>query len=100
MRWPNEDPHCVYILASGKNGTLYVGVTHSLTKRMEEHQAGLVPGFTARYNVKRLVYFEAVDDFDAALAREKAIKKWNRKWKIEMIERDNPGWNDLTNLLD
>lgn len=81
MRWQKYSRYFVYILASGKNGTLYVGVTLNLAKRVEDHKAGAIPGFTAKYNVKQLVYFEIVDNFDAALAREKAIKKWNRAWK-------------------
>ena len=85
----------VYILASEQNGTLYVGVTSDLVKRVWQHRAGETGGFTARYDVKRLVYFEAHKSIDAAIAREKAIKKWRRVWKLELIEADNPNWHDL-----
>ena len=85
----------VYILASQKNGTLYVGMTNDLERRMYEHKSGLVEGFTKRYKVRRLVYFEQTDDVVAAIAREKQIKKWNRKWKIALIEASNPQWREL-----
>ncbi len=85
----------VYILASKRNGTLYVGVTGDLIKRVYEHREGLVPGFTKTHGVHRLVYFERHDDIKAAIIREKQIKKWRRAWKLEMIESDNPDWEDL-----
>jgi putative endonuclease len=86
----------VYILASRRNGTLYVGMTDDLGRRMWEHQQGLLPGFTKKHGVKILVSFEVHESREAAFARERAIKKWNRQWKIRMIEAENSGWNDLT----
>ena len=85
----------VYILASQRNGTLYVGVTNHLVRRVQEHREGLVPGFTRRYRIKSLVYFEVHHDIHAAIAREKRIKRWRRKWKLELIEASNPQWRDL-----
>ena len=85
----------VYILASAPRGTLYVGVTNDLVRRTYEHREGLVEGFTRKYGVKRLVYFEAHDSVIAAIQREKNIKHWSRQWKINLIVRDNPNWNDL-----
>jgi putative endonuclease len=86
---------CVYILASDRNGTLYVGVTSDLIKRVWEHKNDLVPGFTKRYSVHDLVWFELHDSMESTIAREKAIKEWKRKWKLELIERENPEWKDL-----
>ncbi len=88
-------PYYVYIMASRPNGTIYVGVTNDLIRRVYEHRQGQVDGFTARYNVKRLVYFEATEDVTAAIQREKNLKHWKRDWKIALIERDNPDWSDL-----
>jgi putative endonuclease len=85
----------VYILASKKNGTLYLGVTNNLLKRIYEHKNNLVEGFTKKYNVHSLVYYEAYSDIYDAIAREKRIKKWKRCWKIELIEKFNPKWEDL-----
>ena len=85
----------VYILASERNGTLYIGVTNDLMRRVWEHREGLVEGFTRRYAVKRLVYIESFDRIEDAIAREKAMKKWNRLWKLDLIERQNPEWDDL-----
>jgi putative endonuclease len=85
----------VYILASEKNGTLYIGVTSDLARRIYEHKNGLVRGFTKKYHVHKLVYCESYDYIDKAIETEKRMKKWNRKWKIELIERMNPEWNDL-----
>jgi putative endonuclease len=85
----------VYILASRRNGTLYTGVTGDLVNRIWEHRSGLVEGFTKRYGVHRLVYFEVHDHMPEAIRREKQIKKWNRAWKIDLIERTNPRWHDL-----
>jgi putative endonuclease len=85
----------VYILASRRYGTLYTGVTSDLARRVDEHRRGLIPGFTREYGVKRLVLVEAFDDIGDAIVREKHIKKWRRDWKIELIERDNPMWDDL-----
>ena len=88
----------VYILASDRNGTLYIGVTNDLARRTWEHREGLVAGFTKRYSVKRLVYIESFDRIEDAIAREKAMKKWNRLWKLDLIERQNPNWDDLYEL--
>jgi putative endonuclease len=86
----------VYILAKEKNGTLYIGVTSDLPKRVAQHKAGLVEGFTKRYGVHQLVYFEETTDVQFALLREKQLKKWNRTWKMRLIEEQNPGWRDLS----
>ncbi len=86
---------CVYILASQRNGTLYVGVTSDLVKRIWEHKNDQVEGFTKKYAVHLLVYFEQGESMMAAIAREKQIKQWNRSWKIELIESLNPEWRDL-----
>ena len=91
----NGKQYCVYILANQRNGTLYVGVTSDLMKRVYEHKNNLVSGFTQKYNIHRLVYFETTDDIHSAIRREKQIKKWNRNWKIELIEKNNPDWRDL-----
>lgn len=85
----------VYMLASERNGTLYVGVTSDVVKRAWEHREGIVEGFTKKYNVKRLVWFEIHEDVTAAIIREKQIKKWNRSWKINLIQTKNPYWKDL-----
>jgi putative endonuclease len=85
----------VYILASGRNGTLYIGVTSDLIKRIYEHKNNLVEGFTKKYHVHDLVYFEETNDVYAALTREKQLKKWNRAWKLRIIEEKNPNWRDL-----
>src|ERR1035437_4460783 len=85
----------VYILASKRNGTLYIGITNDLQRRMYEHKAGLLEGFTKRYEVYMLVHFEETTDIQAAIQREKQLKKWNRVWKIRLIEETNPGWKDL-----
>lgn len=86
----------VYILASKSNGTLYVGVTNNLAKRMAEHKSGVIGGFTCRYDVKQLVYFERFTTFESAIRREKQLKGWKRSWKIGLIEHDNPQWRDLS----
>jgi putative endonuclease len=85
----------VYILTSKRNGTLYTGVTSNLHKRIWEHQQGIVEGFTKRYRIHQLVYFELHEDMLAAITREKQIKKWNRAWKLKIIEQQNPNWEDL-----
>jgi putative endonuclease len=85
----------VYILSSKKNGTLYVGVTNDLMRRVGEHKLGLIEGFTNKYKINNLVYFETYNDINEAILREKRIKKWNRNWKIKIIEEMNPEWNDL-----
>ena len=84
----------VYIMAS-HSGVLYVGVTNDLNRRVAEHKEGLVPGFTQRYKVNRLVYFESMPEVNAAIAREKQLKRWNREKKIRLIETVNPSWKDL-----
>ncbi len=86
---------CVYILASGFNGTLYVGVTSDLLARLVQHREGVTGGFTKQFGVHRLVWFEMTETMDAAIASEKRIKKWPRDWKKNLIERDNPNWDDL-----
>ena len=85
----------VYLLASGKHGTLYVGVTRDLIQRVYQHRTKAEPGFTARYDVNLLVWFETYDDPTSAITREKEIKKWRRDWKIALIEESNPNWTDL-----
>lgn len=85
----------VYILASKKNGTLYIGITNNLVRRVYEHMEGLIEGFTKKYDLKSLVYYEITNDINEAIKREKALKKWLRKWKIELIENMNPEWKDL-----
>ena len=90
MKWP-----CVYILASQRNGTLYVGVTNDLVRRVWEHKFGLVSGFTHTYRVHRLVYAEFLQTMPDAILREKQIKKWRRAWKLQLIEDENPKWADL-----
>ena len=86
---------CVYILASERNGTLYVGVTNDVIRRVWEHKSDAIDGFTKKYSTHRLVYVEFHDTMLDAIAREKQIKKWRRAWKLELIERDNPEWRDL-----
>ncbi|UWU80110.1 GIY-YIG nuclease family protein [Bradyrhizobium huanghuaihaiense] len=85
----------VYILASKKHGTLYIGVTNDLVRRVYEHRTKAVPGFTTRYGVNKLVLFEIYDDAAVAIAREKELKKWRRDWKTRLIEEQNPNWDDL-----
>jgi putative endonuclease len=85
----------VYILASKRNGTLYVGVTNDLLRRIGEHKEKIVPGFTKRHGVDILVWYETYGDINDAITREKQIKGWNRAWKIRLIEKNNSGWNDL-----
>jgi putative endonuclease len=82
-------------MASQRNGTLYIGVTNDLIRRVYEHKEGVVAGFTKEYGVKTLVYFEFFDDPESAIHREKKLKAWKRAWKIELIEQSNPYWNDL-----
>ena len=85
----------VYILASRRNGTLYTGVTSNLPARIQQHRDGLAPGFAWRYSVKQLVWFEQHPTMESAITREKRIKKWNRAWKLQLIETANPEWRDL-----
>jgi putative endonuclease len=86
---------CVYILASERNGTLYIGVTSDLVKRVWEHQSDFVEGFTKKYKIHHLVWYEVHDNMEAAINREKQLKEWKRQWKITLIEKTNPYWNDL-----
>ncbi len=86
----------VYILSNKKRGTIYIGVTNNLIRRLYEHKNGLIDGFTKRYNIKTLVYFEMTFDIKSAIEREKKLKKWNRAWKIALIEKANPEWEDLS----
>lgn len=88
-------PAYLYILASHRNGTLYTGVTTDLIKRIYQHKAKEIKGFSSKYNVNQLVYYEIYDDVRDAITREKHIKKWNRAWKLKLIEDTNPHWNDL-----
>lgn len=91
-----DDHHYyVYILTREKNSVFYTGVTNNLIKRVYEHKAGVIKGFTHQYNVKTLVYYESYEDVHSAISREKVIKKWKRKYKISAIEKMNPSWNDL-----
>jgi putative endonuclease len=90
-----EKAFCVYILASDRNGTLYIGVTSNLPQRVGQHKEGWVEGFTKRYGFKRLVWFEQHESADSAITREKQLKKWNRTWKVDLIEATNPYRNDL-----
>ena len=85
----------VYILASRYNGTLYIGITNELIRRVYEHKSKLIEGFTKKYNVDCLVYYEEINDVNAAIKREKQLKEWQRAWKIQLIEKDNPRWRDL-----
>lgn len=91
--------YAVYLLASKKNGTLYVGVTNNLKRRVYEHKMNIVDGFTHKYAVHQLVYYEAHRSIESAIRREKQLKKWNRAWKVGLIEKHNPQWNDLTEYL-
>ena len=91
--------YCIYILASRRNGTLYIGVTSNLIKRIWEHKNDVVDGFTKKYGIHLLVYYELTPDVNSAIKREKQLKKWRRKWKLELIEKMNPNWNDLYQSL-
>jgi len=89
------EAYFVYILASRRNGTLYIGMTNDLVRRVWEHKQALVEGFTKKYGVHRLVWFETSEGPEAAISREKQLKKWKRAWKLELIEEGNPEWKDL-----
>ncbi|HKX63832.1 MAG TPA: GIY-YIG nuclease family protein [Rhizomicrobium sp.] len=89
----------VYILASRRNGTLYIGVTNDLARRAWEHREGLVPGFTKTYGVKMLVYYEVFGDITQAISREKRLKKYKREWKMNLIQQSNVEWRDLADTL-
>ncbi len=88
-------PYFVHVLASGLGDTLCVGVTNDLTRRTQEHRQGEVAGITKKYGVNRLFPFEAFDDVNEAIAREKRLEKWNRAWKVQLIKEQNPNWDDL-----
>lgn len=90
-----EKSPCVYLLASGRNGTLYLGVTSNLVQRVWQHRTHAVDGFSARYRTATLVWFELHQSMESAIAREKQVKKWRRAWKVELIEHSNPYWCDL-----
>ena len=90
-----QKTYYVYITASKRNGTLYIGVTSNLKKRIYEHKESLIDGFTRKYNVDKLVYFETTNDVNSAIQKEKQMKKWKREWKINLIEKENPCWIDL-----
>ncbi|HRR42585.1 MAG TPA: GIY-YIG nuclease family protein [Syntrophales bacterium] len=94
----NKQP-AVYILASKRNGTLYIGVTSDLLKRIWEHRNDMVEGFTRRYGVHHLVWYEVHESMESAIEREKRLKEWKRKWKLELIERSNPDWRDLYDMI-
>ena len=94
-----EKQPAVYILASKRNGTLYIGVTSELVKRVWEHKNNIVEGFTKRYNVHRLVWYELHESMELAITREKQLKNWKRKWKLELIESNNPDWQDLYHTI-
>lgn len=89
----------VYILASKRNGTLYIGVTNDLKRRHYEHETKAVESFTAKYNVHMLVYYKQTEDVESAIRHEKQLKRWNRKWKLDLIEKTNPEWKDLSQEL-
>ena len=91
----NSRSYYVYILASERNGTLYIGVTSDLKRRIFQHKNNLVDGFTKKYNIHNLVFYEETKDVNSALSREKNLKNWERKWKLDLIESVNPEWNDL-----
>jgi putative endonuclease len=94
-----SEQYYVYVLASRKHGTLYIGVTNDLIRRIYQHKTKAIRGFTKRYGVDTLVYFEIFDDPLSAIAREKQLKKWNREWKVQLIESKNPNWVDLSPTL-
>ncbi|HNW11873.1 MAG TPA: GIY-YIG nuclease family protein [Candidatus Rifleibacterium sp.] len=98
MSLPDKQP-CVYILASQRNGTLYVGVTSNLVQRIWQHKNNEVEGFTKKYQVHLLVYYELHETMESAITREKQLKKWNRDWKINLIEKENPQWHDLWDII-
>ena len=91
-----DKTYYVYILASKRNGTLYIGVTNNLYRRMYEHKNKIIGGFTKKYSIDKLVHFETTNDIRIAIQREKRLKKWYRKWKITLIEKENPEWKDLS----
>ena len=94
--WKPMSDFYVYILANKPKGVLYIGLTNELERRLEEHKTKILKGFTQKYNVDKLVYFEEFDIYEEAFTRERRLKKWNRDWKIELIEKENSDWNDLS----
>jgi len=91
----------VYILANKRNETLYIGITNDLAKRISEHKSGMIEGFTKKYSIDKLVYYESTTDVSETIAKEKRLKKWKRQWKIDLIENSNPDWRDLSvNFLE
>jgi putative endonuclease len=95
-----DDPFiAVYIMTDRTRGTLYIGVTSNLSRRVSEHREGVLPGFTRKYGLKRLVWHERFERMTSAIQREKSLKRWSRQWKINLIERDNPHWDDLYDAL-
>lgn len=95
IQYNKEMQYYIYILANKRNGTLYIGVTNDLKRRVYEHKEKLIEGFTKIYSIDRLVYFEATPDVRSAIAREKCLKEWHRNWKLKLIEKENPEWKDL-----
>ena len=95
LRMRRDFQPAVYILASKPNGTLYTGVTSNLMQRIAQHREGAFDGFAKKYDIKRLAWFEPHDSMESAIRREKQLKKWNRSWKVRLIEEDNPHWRDL-----
>jgi putative endonuclease len=98
-RASNEKLPCVYILASQRNGTIYIGVTSDVVRRVWEHRSDAIPGFTRQHKVYVLVYVEFHENMESAILREKQLKRWKRTWKLNLIERDNPQWHDLYDEL-
>ena len=94
-----EKQPCVYMLASGRGGTLYIGVTSDLPRRIAQHKAGTIDGFSKKYGVSKLIWYERHDTMESAITREKQMKKWNRAWKVREIMRRNPEWHDLTDEI-
>ena len=94
------DAFHVYIMASDRNGTIYIGVTNDLARRVYQHREGRISGFTKRYKVNRLVHYELYDSVAAAIQREKSLKRWSRNWKLDLIEKENPQWRDLYEELN
>jgi len=94
-----EKQYYVYIMASKRNGTLYIGITSNLADRVDKHKKGMYDGFTKKYKIEKLVYYESYDNAYGAIAGEKQLKDWKRDWKIKLIEKDNPTWRDLFNEI-
>ena len=94
------DGYYLYVLASQRNGTLYIGVTNDIARRVAEHKAGIVDGFTRKHGVTKLVHVKRFADINEAIAREKAMKKWRRAWKLKLIEQGNPTWTDLYETIN